>query len=417
MSSDEAILFNNSLTYTLPVPSSVVVNKTKKRSYFQNRSYASGQTMVCTLNSGSSYADLANSNLVVKIKVTSTNANPFNVTFGNGSAMNIVENIRINHRSGTQYTNTQKMNAYRVLEDRNCESENWYATVGKVMGYDQDLLSGFSTATPERTFVIPIKKVHNFFSPHGGDGILLPPQMQSGLRVEVDLATLGTIFKDLAVVGNDLPTDYEITDIYFDMESVDLMDSAQAAVNTNSQRRGIEYLFSDIFTSRSTNPSNSTAINVDINKSVSYAEKVMAVIQTNANQNNLSADSFVTPYLSGNWWYELGSNQYPSNQKIDDRVVAYMNNLSVWQKLKGKCGERGETALTRVGYEAEYGTYATSLELDSALALSGMPVTSSRVLRFSLDLDSPLANDSTCLVFMCFLTSVRSTLTSSRADI
>ena len=67
MSSDQMILFNNNLTYELPVPSSVVVNKTKKRNYFQNRSYSGNQTMVCTLNTGADFVDLSNSNLIVKI--------------------------------------------------------------------------------------------------------------------------------------------------------------------------------------------------------------------------------------------------------------------------------------------------------------------------------------------------------------
>jgi hypothetical protein len=382
MSSDEMVLFNNNLTYTLPVPSSVVVNKTKKRAYFQNRSYASQQTMVCTLNSGSSYIDLANSSLVVKVKVSSTNPNPFFVNWGLGSAMNLVENIRINHRSGTQYTNTQKMNAYRVLEDKACESQNWFETIGENMGYGAGLNASFNTAAPTQSFVIPLKKLHNFFAPEGD--VMLPPQMAASARIEIDLATLGTAFKDVGGAGIDPATDYSIEDIYFNLECVDLMDSAQAAVNTAAQKKSIEYLFKDVFTSRSTNPANSTAINVDINKSVSYASKVMAVLQPNENQNNIAQDSFI---------------------------------LGVWQKHKGKCGERGETYLQSVDYEAHYGTYAASLELDTSLALSGMPVTSSRTLRLEIDLDSPLSSDKTCLVFMTFLTSVRSTLTSSRVDI
>ncbi len=414
MSSDEAVLFNNNLTFTLPVPSSVAVNKTKKRAYFQNRTYASGQTMVCTLNSGSSFIDLKNSNLIVKVKVTSTNVNAFGVTFGEGSCANMIENIRINHRSGSQFTNTQKLNAFRVLDDVNCESENWFNTVGTLMGYKQPA-GAISSSNPEFLAVIPLKKVHPFFDPEGG--VMLPPQMASGLRIEIDLATLGNIVRDSGLVNTDVPTDYSIEDIYFDLESVELMDSAQAAINTNAQKKSLEYLFKDVFTSRSSNPANSSAINVDVNKSVSYAEKVMAIIQTNGNQNNVSADSYVTPYLAGNWWVQLGSNQYPSNQKIDNEKSAYVNNLSCYRKLSGKCGERGESELTLAKYSTNYGTYAASLELDTSLALSGMPVTSSRTLRFELALDSPLANDSTCLVFMTYLTSVRSTLTSSRVDI
>ncbi len=414
MSSDQMILFNNNLTYELPVPSSVVVNKTKKRNYFQNRAYSSGQTMVATLNTGADFIDLANSNLVVKVKVSSTNVNAFACNFGTGSMMNMVENIRIFHRSGTQYTNTQKMNAFRVVEDRNCESENWFSTIGTAMGYD--LAAGaIDSTTPEQTFIIPLKKVHPFFDPEGG--VMLPAAMSSGCRVEIDLASLGNIFLYNALPNTDAPTDYEITDIYFDLESVSLMDSAQASINTNAQKKSLEYLYKDVFTSRNSSPSNSSAINVDINKSVSYAEKVWSVIQTNGNQNNILADGYSNEYKAGNWWFQLGSLQYPSNQKVEDLKVAYLNNLSAWNKLKGKCGERGETEMTLAKFSANYGAYVASLELDTSLALSGMPVTSSRTLRFELTLDAPLANDSTTLVFMTYLSSARSTLTSSKVDI
>jgi hypothetical protein len=370
--------------------------------------------MVATLNTGADFIDLANSNLVVKVKVSSTNVNAFACNFGSGSMMNMVENIRIFHRSGTQYTNTQKMNCFRVVEDRNCESENWFSTIGTSMGYD--LAAGaIDSTTPEQTFIIPLKKVHPFFDPEGG--VMLPSAMASGCRVEIDLASLGNIFLYNALPNTDAPTDYEITDIYFDLESVSLMDSAQASINTNAQKKSLEYLYKDVFTSRNSSPSNSSAVNVDINKSVSYAEKVWSVIQTNGNQNNILSDGYSNEYKAGNWWFQLGSLQYPSNQKVEDLKVAYLNNLSAWNKLKGKCGERGETEMTLAKFTTNYGAYVASLELDTSLALSGMPVTSSRTLRFELTLDTPLVNDSTTIVFMTYLSSARSTLTSSKVDI
>ena len=195
------------------------------------------------------------------------------------------------------------------------------------------------------------------------------------------------------------------------------MDSAQASINTNAQKKSLEYLYKDIFTSRNSSPSNSSAINVDINKSVSYADKVWSVIQTNLTQNDITTDSYITPYKAGNWWIQLGSLQYPSNQKVADVKSAYLNNLSAWNKLKGKCGERGMTEMTLAKYSTEYGAYVASLELDTSLALSGMPVTSSRTLRFELTLDVPLVSDSTTIVFMTYLSSARSTLTSSKVDI
>jgi hypothetical protein len=415
MASDDMILFNNGLTYQLPVPSSVAVNKTKKRSYFQNRSYKSGETMVATLNTGSSFIDLTNSNLVVKVKVSSTNAGNFSCGFGAGSAMNVVENARIYHRSGTQYTNTQKVNMFRVQEDLVCESANWFDTIGANMGYQQGD-NVFNNLTPQRDFVIPLKKLHPFFDPCGGDDIMGPPQMYASLRVELDQATIGQIFTNGAANVADI-TDFEIVDIYFDLECVDLMDSAQASINTNAQKKALEYLYRDVFTSRTASPNATSVVNVDINKSVSYASRVVATINNNNRQNTLALDAFTIPYKNGSWWYQLGSNQYPSNQKIDAKPVAYQQVLTAYNKLTGKCGERGETYLAPLTHTFINGLYAASLELNTALELSGMPVTSSRTLRFELTLDTPATTDFTTIIFMTYLASARSTLTSSRVDI
>lgn len=413
MSSDEMILFNNGLSYTLPVPTSVVTNKVKKRSYFQNRSYDAQQTMVCTWSSASDYIDAANSSLVVKVKVL-PGAQPPACNFGRGSAMNICENVRIFHRSGTQYTNTQKMNAYRAIDDRMCESENWFQSIGAGMGYD--LVDGYfgDVGFDEHLFVIPLKKLHPFFD---GSSALLPSAMVGALRVEIDLATVGNIFKAGNIANTAPPDGYEITSIYFDLESVALMDSAQASLNSKAQKQSLEYLYSDIFTSRNSTPSNTSSVNIDINKSVSYCQKAMAVIQRNDYQNNTSEDSYSTPYLDGNWWFQLGSMQYPSNQKVDDTRVGYNSALCTWDKFKGKCGERGETAITYSDFRNHTGVYSISAELDTSLALSGQPVTSSRTLRFELSLDAAVAQDSTTLVFMKYLSSARSTLTSSKVDI
>lgn len=410
------ILFQNGLDYSLPVPTSVVTNKTKKRSYFQNRSYSSQQTMVCTWSSASDYIDTANSSLVVKIKVKTTNVNPPACSFGRGSAMNIVENLRIMHRSGTQLCNVQKMNAYRAIEDRMCESENWFKSIGAQMGYD--LVDGYfgDVGFDEHLFVIPLKKLHPFFD---GSAALLPSALAGALRVEIDLATLGNIFKVGNIANTDAPTDYEITEVYFDLESVSLMDSAQASVNSKAQKESLEYLYTDIFTSRNSTPSTTSAVNIDINKSVSYCVKAFSALQDNSKQNSLTIgdDSYVTPYQAGNWWYQLGSQQYPSNQKIDDTRLSYNGALCTWDKFKGKCGERGETAITYGDYRSYTGVYSMTAELDTSLALSGQPVTSSRTLRFELNLNTPVTSDTTTLVFMTYLSSARSTLTSCKVDI
>lgn len=414
MSSDEMIIFENGLSYQLPIPSSLVIDKTCKRNYFNNRSYSANETMVCTWNTGAEYVNIQESSLVVKIKVDSTNVNPFACNFGIGSAANIIKNIRINHRSGVAYTNTQEYDVYRAQEDRQCESQEWLETIGNNMGYNNasDL---FSNLENEHVFVVPLHKVSEFFNPKNGVKYI-PSCMAGGLRVEIDLNSLSQIFKTEGGLNQDPPTSYSITDIYFNLSSATLMDSAAASINTVAQSKSLEYLYSDVFTNRSNVGSTSTSINIDINKSVAFCEKAATYIVLDAQRNNIDSDGLVCNYYDGSWSYRLGSSYYPSNQRIDNIAIAYDNQMAVMKK-KDKCGKGGNLLVSLNLFSAQNGSFSVSLETDTALNLSAMPITSSRVLRLDVDLYDAIGQNAVVFTYLTHLVSARTTLTTSRIDI
>jgi hypothetical protein len=410
--SSESVLFANNLDYKLPTPSSVVTNRVLKRNYFQNRSYGEGQTMVCTLSTGTDQVDLKNSSLVLQIK-TSKNAvgTNYQADFGEGSAVNLVKNMRINHRSGTTYTNTQKLNQWRKVQDRYNESSQWFASVGSLMGYDQKLDFG-TTAGREETklAIIPLSHLHPFFAPEGGK--LLPSVMASGMRIEIDLEAAATAFYERALIDTGSLGSYEILGCYIETMNISLMDSAQASLNTVAQQSSLEYVFKDIFTSQNSHPSNNTQVNIDVNKSVAFADTAYAIVQPQANLNDIEIDGFRTQYISGKFDWTLGSNHYP-NVKIDNEPSAYHTALVTFDKFKSMV----PTDVTFEKFLASDGVYAVSLERDTALALSQSPVNASRALRFELAFDTAPTTASLITVYMSYLTSVRSTLLSSRVDI
>ena len=415
MSSDEMLIFQNGLSYQLPVPTSLVVDKTCKRNYFNNRTYSAGQTMVCTWNTGSEFINIHESSLVVKIKVESTNVNQFACNFGIGSACNIIKNIRINHRSGVSYTNTQEYDLFRAQEDAQCENIEWFDSVGKNMGYNV-LSDHFKSGDPEHTFVIPLYKVSEFFNPKNGVKYL-PSNMSGALRVEIDLNSLGQIFKTEGGVNQDAPTSYSITDIYFNLSSCVLMDSAVATINTIAQSKSLEYLYTDVFTNRSTIGAASTALNVDINKAVSFCQKANTYIVLDTARNNIDNDGLISNYYDASWTYRLGSSYYPSNQRIDDVSIAYDNQLNIYKKKTNECGKGGLINVNKQDFIAEHGSYSVMLETDSALNLSAMPITSSRVLRLDADLTNAIGQQGVVLTYLSHLVSARTTLTTSRVDI
>jgi hypothetical protein len=235
--------------------------------------------------------------------------------------------------------------------------------------------------------------------------------MASGLRLEIDLSTLGEAF--LQQAGGAL-TDYVIDDVYIQSMSCTLMDSAQASLNTVSQKQSLEYVYRDIFTSQNSQPSDSTTINVDLNRSVGFADHAFTSIQTQSQQNNVAVDSFTAPYYDGDWWYTLGSNQYP-NQKVDDVKSAYSTALVTFDKFK--MANMSPTSVAPLVFQNTDGIYSVSLERDTSLALSQSPVNASRALRFELTLDETIGVPTLVVVFMVYMSSARSSLLSSKVDI
>lgn len=195
--------------------------------------------------------------------------------------------------------------------------------------------------------------------------------------------------------------------------NVSLMDSAQASLNTVAQKSSLEYVYKDIFTSQNSHPSNTSQVNIDINKSVTFADTAFAVVQDTDNISSILEDSFDTDYRRGKWDFQLGSNHYP-NVKVDDASLGYHNALLTFDKLKHA---DKETSVTLNSFNTTDGIYSVSLERDTALALSQSPVNASRALRFELSFDTPPTSSQLVTVYLTYITSARSTLLSSRTDI
>ena len=417
---DSSILFVNNLSYTLPTPSSVVTNRVVKRSYFQNRTYGSQSTMIAQWNTGNDFINTKNSKLVLKVKGLGNTVDTSESSFGlTGSGMNLVKNIRIYHRSGTTYTNTQSMNLYRAKVDRCVESPAWFSSIGApLMGYDRAIVfsnTGVDGTGDTQYVEIPLNKLHPFFQPHGD--VMIPSCVASGLRIEIDLEQATSAFQKFG--AGSYMKDYTIEDCYFSLESYSLMDSAVASLNTVASTQSLEYLYTDIFTSKNSQPSNTSQLNVDINKSVALASECIGCYQLQSDIGAFASDSFRTEYNQGSWWYLLGSNQFPQ-VKIDNIKSGYHQALLTFDKFSHPQND-SSLVYSRTGdpstWELQYGIYAMSLERDCSLALSQNPVNASRSLRFELTYDVPPGEAVLFTIFMTYLSSARSTLLNSRVDV
>jgi hypothetical protein len=145
--------------------------------------------MIAQFNTGTDCVNVKNSKLVIKVTLQ-TNTFPTQACFGVGSACNLIKNIRIYHRSGTTYTNTIRYNLYRFKVDHIKQSKQWFSSVGEpIMGYNQGVIFTKNVSSvadaPTHIVEITLNLVHPFFEPLSD--CQLPPQMASGLRVELSV--------------------------------------------------------------------------------------------------------------------------------------------------------------------------------------------------------------------------------------
>ena len=414
---DQQVLYANNLSYKLPEPMSVLNERLLKRNYFLQRSYQTTQTASCHVQTGSNFIDAKNSALVIRVKAKGNVGETWAATFGeNGSILNILDEMRITSRNGTVLTQTRRLNLFNAIRHHYEKNKEWLETIGTLMGY-QRLGSDFTNlveGSDEYEFHLPLPMLHPFWDSENGSQ-LIPSQLLSGARIDFNFAPASQVFTSDNLAGTDgVITDYEVTDIYFNFMSCDLMDSAVSSISSTASKSSLEYLFRDCFVSENGLGSNNSVINVDSGKSVSFGQEAISVVIPQSQYNDPLADSFKIPYVSARWNYLLGSTRYPQ-QKVDSQGLSYFKSLQTFDKLSGN--KMYLPSLSRQDYLTKLGIYGTSLERDTSLALSHSQINASRRLIFEAELDQAPTEPMIVSVFLTHLVNCRSSLLNTRIDL
>ena len=373
-------LMVNNLVYKQPTALSLAVNRTYKKMFFQRSAYTGDKstTMICDWNTGTSYINCDNSYLSFKVRLTGTSTPT--ASFGSGSAMNIINEVRLQSRSGTEIDRLQNANLWSKFDSIYSKPEGNLTTVGSVQGFGPTLSSSdpanLNGATYKR-FVLPLYVLSPFFRPMKKQ--LIPPQLASGLQFQLVLEDFRTALLGLSGVV----TGYDIEGLYFNLDCVDMTDDVQRTINMESASDGLEYTYERIFTSVSQLPSAQNSISVQVRKAVSQACFATTLTISQADRINIAVDPLcAVPFNYTSFQYRLGALYFPNQEVIDasDGVEAYMISQQVYDKLKHPYSEG---AMTLAKFNAKQGVLSASFEKDTSLNLSGLPVNNSRVLEVS----------------------------------
>lgn len=376
----------NNLVYRQPDSLSLATNRTMKRQKFQQSSYSDGETAIINFNTGSDYIKGCNSYLVFDLLLTGTTPTG---NFGMGSAINVIDNILITTRSGTELDRVQSLNLLSAKTLRHMNSQDWVDHYGTLLGMGSTGIAATDAANLSATnakFVIPLSKLSGVFDPVGG--LLMPPMLGAGLEIRLGLADYRTaIFQKGGTV-----TGYTISNISIMCDCVSLSDRVQKTLNDEAGKNGLEYTYHRHHTAKTT--ATSTDVSLQISKSVAQAQTLIACLVTQADVLDVTADSFASEAWDITQWQTRIGSLYQPNEAVKDTGSDALESFFMLQAVhdKAKYGH-AENAVSLTDFKTNgMAVVATSFERDQALNLSGQAVNNSRQVELNITLGSWSAN-------------------------
>ena len=323
-------LLVNNLTYVQPQALSLAVARSYNRLFFQQRTYNDGDTAVMDVNSGTTFNDTGNAYLTFSVGLKASSGTP-TAGWGSASAMNVIKSITIKSRSGIEIDRLDNANVWSAFNTAYTNTNAYLTRQGPIEGWGSAVtdLSG----TPKR-YVIPLKRIAPFFSPIKR-GLKVPPQIMSGLQLEIVFEDFRVALLSTVAAGSATITGYTISNLAIMTDSITMTDDVQKTINEQSAAGGLAYAFKRVFTAIDA-VNSATSINTQIRKAVTQANIAWAVSLFNG--ANIDLDSFVTPSWDvTEFQYRLGSLYFPLQSIKDstlDGVEAYTQALMVFDKLK-----------------------------------------------------------------------------------
>ena len=374
----------NNLVYRQPVDLSLAKSRTHTKQFFQRSDYvsAAGKTAICDWNTGSSYINCSNSFLVFEIEVKSDTALPFVYLFGRGSAMNCINRLNVRTKSGSEIDRVDYVPLWsRVDVEYNCDKDYKESVMSVAGRFDTAYLTSSQSVSQKYKFAIPLERVAPCFRPLKGQ--LMPPQLASGLHIEMVFEELlnAFVFQSVDVV----PTTYNITNIHFLLDQVDLSDEAQKAISMESAETGLEWITPRVYSVQTSLAQGVSSASVQIRKAVSQATRAYSVLQQTGQYNDKIKDSNASMDFptSVKFQYNLGSLYFP-NQEVVDTIQttpasSYLEALYTFDKTKD--GVKS-TDLKLSQFRNHSSILAMTSSRDDQLYLSGLNVNNSRALQF-----------------------------------
>jgi hypothetical protein len=391
---NQAILSVNGLRYVMPKPLSTTLVASHKKQYAQSQSYKPNSTIVFDINS-TNCVDPMKSYLKFQLNITGGNAN-----FGDATALNLINEIRVQSKNGTELDRCSRFNDWAHFHLKNMISQEEYDDNALNLLRGVNLVDG-PESNPDYVFtvIVPLKYLSGLFNPHV-KGQKMPPSLLSGSRIELVLESLARAFVDDTSDNPATVTDYTILRPEIVLYEHSLNDNTLKMLNSESQN-GLEYVYSRYF--HNVEKSSNTTFTSQIKKAVSQATSCHLVIKDADDENDVTEDSF-KPELTTNLGFRsfqlrCGSNYYPF-YKVQDLKESVLLSKDA---IKAYTGETRPTVTTQKMFETDV-HFSQGLMTDHNISSSGIAVNNSSTIQIDYEHSNPGSlnfNFHTFLVYTC----------------
>lgn len=413
----------NNLVYRQPSALSLATARAYMRHFPQVQQYSAGQTMVFDLTSGSNFVDPANSYLTFKVQLVTADA-LVAANFGSGSAMNLIRQVTIRSRSGTELDRVELANFWSRNYYLNTLSNEYLQRSGPVEGWGSNRdgasdAATVSSATASR-FCLPLSRLSHLFKPQQ-KGQKLPPALMSGLHIEIIWEDPRTALYLKAGLAGDV-AGYTVSNIAIVTDSISMTDDVQRTINMESAQSGLEICYDRVFTTQTALNTGATSANISIRKAVSQCLMAYTQVIDKTKIFDITADSFKSiTFDATQWQYRLGSLYFPKEAYTSSGLPAdagesFINQLQVFNKLKHT---DSESSVSLYDFQTKANLLAAAFERDAELELSALPVNNSRTVELDVQFYDVTAGSSTrqLLTFVsyvgvarCFIDNVASSI-------
>jgi hypothetical protein len=315
----ESLLQVNKLAYRMPPQLSIASNRTIQTMFSNQSVYTPSNTIIFDVQSGSAFVDPADSYLRFKLQVqNNAGAGVGGFCLGSGSATNVLQRITIFSKTGKELSRVEDANVLNCFMNRYKHENDWVNTLGANEGLSVHRgPTAYADEIPAggKVFCIPLKTIFPCFCPINGS--LMPPNLLSGMRVELRLAPANiALASDDGTVAD--PDTYVITRPELKLRTYMLADQFARKIQEMSATAGLAYLYREHF--HAIFSSSNTQINTDVKKACSKALKAHVYARNTADLVVAGRDKLASAkYQWDKFQSNIGQNYYPNQPvSVDD---------------------------------------------------------------------------------------------------